>query len=164
MNFTFASFKISAISFAFFTKSNCKKINGIGSCFEWKRAVRCHSFCIFASEFERIFVRTKFFIKFRKLSSIFFELLVFPSLYNIINRLGTGYKSLQLERVGIKANHLSFHLDTFERSHDSGLDEPTIENFDQTCIVVRMGNGFMIVFLKLYVYRLYKFWVKETVS
>ena len=46
----------------------------------------------------------------------------------------------------LKNKYLSYHLGALKRSNDNGLDESTIENFDETHVVVDMDNGRVLEF------------------
>ena len=52
----------------------------------------------------------------------------------------TRSKSLSPAQVAINNKHLSYHLGRLKRSYDNGLDESTVENLDETHIVVDMDN------------------------
>ena len=80
------------------------------------------------------------------------EAISFPWVYdfchrhNITNRIRTGNKSLSPAQVAIINKYLSYHLGRLKRSYDNSLDESTVENFDETHIVVYMDNGRVLYF------------------
>ena len=80
------------------------------------------------------------------------EAIYFPWVYdfchhhNITNRIWTGNKSLSPAQVAINNKCLSYRLGRLKRSYYNGLDESTVENFDETYIVVDMDNGLVLKF------------------
>ena len=58
----------------------------------------------------------------------------------------TGNKSLSDEKTALIHNHIAHHLGIIKREFDEGLDESTVENFDETHMVIDMGNGRVLDF------------------
>ena len=70
----------------------------------------------------------------------------FCARYNIKVRIRTRNKSLSDEKTALIHKHIAHHLGIIKREFDEGLDESTVENFDETHMVIDMDNGHVLEF------------------
>ena len=65
----------------------------------------------------------------------------FCTRFNIRVRVRTGKKSLSLQKTLSNNKKLAYHLGFIKREFDEVLDEATVENFDETRLVIDIDNG-----------------------
>lgn len=61
--------------------------------------------------------------------------------YNIVTRMRTGNKLLSSQEIAKKHRFLAYHLGVVKRKYDDGLDPSTVENYDETHMIIDMDNG-----------------------
>lgn len=66
--------------------------------------------------------------------------------FRIVTRRRTGNKTLSPETIERNNKFLSHHLGVLKRMYDDGLDPSTVENYDETHMMIDMDNGCVLDF------------------
>ena len=64
----------------------------------------------------------------------------------IVTRKRTGNKSLGPEQIARNNRYIAFHLGELKRSYDNGENPNTVENFDETHMIIDSENGHVLDF------------------
>lgn len=70
----------------------------------------------------------------------------FCDMYQIVTRRRTGNKTLSPERIARNKKFLSHHLGVIKRMYEDGLDPSSVENYDETHMVLDLDNGQVLDF------------------
>ena len=70
----------------------------------------------------------------------------FCNRFNINAQIRTGNKNLSPAMVALNNKFLAHHLGSLKQAFDNGLDESTVQNFDETHLVIGMDDGRVLDF------------------
>ncbi len=70
----------------------------------------------------------------------------FCNRFNLNTRIRIGNKTLSPAELALNNKFLAHHLVTLKQAYDNGLDESTVQKFDETHLVMDMDDGCVLDF------------------
>eukprot|EP00171_Calliarthron_tuberculosum_P001684 IDg1684t1 len=66
--------------------------------------------------------------------------------FELTTRIRTGNKSLSPAETAKNNKYVAYHLEVLKRAYDDGLDLRTVENYDETHMILDLDNGRVLDF------------------
>ena len=70
----------------------------------------------------------------------------FCNRFQIVTRIRTGKKLLSPDKIARNHKFLAYHLGMMKRIYEEGIDTSTVENYDETNLVIDIDNGRVLEF------------------